>query len=333
MNKRILTTTALSAFALVIALYAPLSHVSAQAANGTSGQALEIGPPVLNLSANPGETIKATISLRDVSPTSLLVHGQVNDFIASGEDGTPKIILDEGVTSPYSFKDWVAPLSSLTLKSKQVKTLPITINVPANASPGGYYGVVRFTATPPDLEGTGVSLAASLGSLILLKINGAAKESLSITEFSASHDGNKGTLFETAPIVFTERLKNSGNIHEEPTGTVTITDMFGNTLATLGVNQPTRDILPDSIRKFESSLDETNIGSKILFGLYHAELKVTYGESKQTLTSKFDFWVIPYTLIGIGIVVLVGGFIALRFMIIRYNRAIIERAAKAKRKK
>ncbi|MDB5167070.1 MAG: hypothetical protein JWN26_215 [Candidatus Saccharibacteria bacterium] len=322
-----LALTGITLSALVIGLLTT-THVNAvTAATNSSGQALEIGPPVINLFADPGTSVKTVISLRDISPTSLLVIGQINDFVAGGEDGTPKIILDDTV-SAYSFKSWATPLTSLTLKPKEIKNLTVTINVPKTASPGGYYGVVRFTGTPPDLNGTGVSLAASLGSLILLTVNGQAKENLSVVEFSASHNSKTGTLFETAPIVFTERLRNSGNIHEEPAGVVTVKDMFGNVVATLGVNQPTRDILPNSIRKFESSLDSSNIGNKILFGLYHADLSVTYGANKQTITSSLTFWVIPYTLIAIIIGALIVAFFALRTLIRRYNKYILAQAKK-----
>jgi hypothetical protein len=323
-TTRIVTGISLSALFIGVLIATPIHAVASTVG---SGQALEIGPPVINLSADPGTAVSAQISLRDVSNTSLLVTGQVNDFVAGGEDGTPKIILDNTV-SPYSLKSWVSPLSSLTLKTRQLKTFNITITVPANASPGGYYGVVRFTGTPPDLNGTGVSLSASLGSLILLKVNGIAKESVGIAEFSASHSGHTGSLFETTPIVFTERFKNSGNIQEEPAGLVTVKDMFGNTVATLAVNDSTKDVLPDSIRKFESSLDSTNIGNKILFGLYHADLSVTYGSNKEKLTSSITFWVIPYTLIAIIIAALIVGFIALRAAIKRYNRYIISQVQK-----
>jgi hypothetical protein len=301
------------------------AHVSAQA--GTGGQALEIGPPVMNLSGNPGDVIKTKISIRDISSDSLLVSSEINDFIAGGEDGTPKVLLD-GEESAYSFKTWVSPLPDMLLKPKQLKELPVTITIPANASPGGYYGVVRFTATAPELENSGVSLSASLGALILLKVNGQAAEKMSIEDFTISHDGKVGTFFETAPLLFTERIKNEGNIHEEPVGLVTIKDMFGNTLATLLVNSEQRDILPASIRKFEQPLDETVMGNRMLFGLYTAELSMTYGTNKEVVTTSKSFWVIPYTLIGVSLAALVGGFFLLRFLIRRYNRAIIKKAQK-----
>ncbi|CAN5411461.1 hypothetical protein BH10PAT4_BH10PAT4_0840 [soil metagenome] len=324
-----LLLTLASLATIIVGIVGTTNQVNAQANSGAGGQALEIGPPVINLSADPGTTVSAKINIRDVSTTSLLVTAEINDFVAGGEDGTPKVILD-GSVSKYSLKPWIAALSSLTLKPREIRTFTININVPADASPGGYYGVVRFTGTPPDLEGAGVSLSASIGSLILLKVNGDAKESMVIEEFSASHDGRTGSLFEAAPIVFTERLKNTGNIQQEPTGLVTVKDMFGNVVATLAVNQPVRNVLPDSIRKFESSMDSTNIGNKILFGLYTADLSVTYGTNKETITSSMSFWVIPYTLIAIIIATLIVGFIVIRSMIRRYNRHIVKKVRSGK---
>lgn len=340
-RRNLLFIAHISVFSLLVGLIAPIGQVTAQNRPGNtrnpapapanSGQALEIAPPVLNLTANPGQTIKSQISLRDVSPTKLVVTGQINDFIAAGEDGTPKILMDdEDIDNPYSLKDWISPLAQLTLEPRQVKNLPITIKVPANASPGGYYGVVRFTAKPPDLEGTGVSLSASLGALVLLKVNGDVKESLTIEEFSVQNRGKAGTLFESTPLTFVERIKNTGSIHDAPRGQVTVTDMFGKKVAAVNVNLPPRNILPGSIRKFEQPLDNTVIGSKQLFGRYKADLKITYGSTNQTLTNSVTFWVIPYKLMGLAVIALVGGFIALRVMIKRYNQSIIRKAQKRK---
>jgi hypothetical protein len=310
----------------------PVAAQSTQTPN--AGQALEIAPPVITISANPGQKIITQISLRDVSTSKLIVTGQVNDFVAGGEDGTPKILLsdDEGVNNPYSLKSWISPLPQLLLEPRQIKNLPVTINVPSNASPGGYYAVVRFTATPPELNSTGVSLSASLGALILVRVNGDIAEKMEIEEFSINRNGKTGSLFEKTPLEFVERIKNTGNIHDMPTGQVTITDMFGKKVAAVNINLPPRNILPQSIRKFTQPLDSSVIGNKILFGKYTAELRVVYGADKEVITSNLTFWVIPYTLIGIGIATLVIGFFALRFLIRRYNKHIIGRAQNTRRR-
>lgn len=324
-----IATTGLAVLALCLNLIAPAMTAFAQSSGQGGGQALEIAPPVLTLSGDPGQTIKSEVSLRDVSTSSLLVTGEVNDFTAGGEDGTPKLLLDEGETSPYSMKDWFAPLSRLTLKPREIKKLPITIRIPADAAPGGYYSVVRFTATPPELDGTGVSLSASLGALVLMRVNGQAKEGIEVSSFEVTKNNKVNTLFESTPLTFVTRLKNTGTVHEQPTGSATITDMFGKTVAAVNVNLPPRNILPQSTRKFESNLDKSVIGDKKLFGRYTATLKMTYGSNKQTITSQTTFWVIPYRVIGIAIAAMIIAFFVLRFMIRRYNRHIIQQAQKS----
>jgi len=318
---------------LTVGLFASVTLVAAQATPGnTGGQALEIAPPIISLTADPGQTINTQIELRDVSTSKLVVTGQINDFVPSDEvSGIPKIVLDDSQTSPYSIKKWVTTLAVLTLDPKQIKQLPVTITVPVDASPGGYYGVVRFTALPPGLKDTGVSLSASLGSLVFIRVNGDAKEKLAIEGYSVDKNGKTGSIFESAPINFAVRLKNTGNIYEQPVGQISITDMFNKKVADVNVNLEQRYVLPASTRKFEQPLDSATIGNKILFGRYRADLRVAYGDSGQVLTQSLTFWVIPYTLIIVSILAIVVGFLALRFAIIRYNRYIISKSGKSRR--
>lgn len=311
------------------------ANPSATTPKGTAGngQALEIAPPVIYLNADPGQTVKTQILIRDISSGNLIVTGTVNDFVSGGEDGTPKILLDKDkAASPYSLVSYVAPLPSLLLIPKEIKSMTATINVPKDASPGGHYGVIRFTSTPPTPDGSGVSLAASIGVLVLLTVSGDVKEGLSIQDLTVSHGGKKGSFFESGPLEFQETLKNTGNVHVQPTGQVSITDMFGKKLAAVNVNLPPGNVLPQSSRSFKQPLDKTVIGNKRLFGRYKATLKVTYGSDKKVVTSVITFWVIPYRLIAAIIIVLIGAFFLLRFLIRRYNRRILGQSQKRSKK-
>lgn len=325
-------TLALAATLVTTGIGLNVSKVSAQGVTAP-GQALEIAPPLLTLSANPGETIKTELNLRNISGSKLLVKGQLNDFTANGEDGTPKIIFDESTDNPYSMRSWIKPLPTLTATPREIRKLPVIITVPKDAAPGGYYSVIRFTATPPDLEDTGVSLSASLGSLVLMRVKGEAKENLAIEEFTVGQNDKAGTLFESTPINFKVRLKNTGTVHQQPAGYAEIKDMFGKKVAIVNINQPPRNILPGSIRKFNAPLDSATIGKKMLFGRYTADLKLTYGSKSQPLSSSLTFWVVPYKLIGFASVALVGAAIAFYFMIRSYNRHIISRAQNGGSKK
>ncbi len=297
-----------------------------------SSQALEISPPVVNLTGSPGETVKTQISIRDVANVPLVVTGQVNDFVAAGEDGTPKLLLDEGEESPYSMKSWFGPLETLNLQPKKIENLTVTINIPADAAPGGYYSTIRFTATAPGLEGNGVALSASLGALILMQVKGDAKESLSVAQFSTiDSNGKSAWLFESIPVNFMLRTKNEGTLHEQPVGQAIIKDMFGNVVGLVNINLERKNVLPGSIRRFEAPLDKAVLGDRMLFGRYTADLTVTYGTSGKKVTSSLSFWVIPWKLILIIIVVLVGGFFLVRFGLRRYNDYILSKSPRRRR--
>lgn len=295
-------------------------------AKGNGGQALEIAPPVITLNANPGQSVKVQIFLRNISSGNLIVTGQANDFVAAGEDGTPKILLKDNSNDPYSLKNWVAPLPSITIVPREIKTMTATLNVPTNASPGGHYGVIRFTATPDSLNSTGVALSASLGSLLLVTVSGKIQQALTLQSFTVSHNNKSGSFFESGPVSFTERLKNSGNVHLQPTGVVEVKNMFGKVIGAVNVNSPPRNVLPQSIRKFDQPLDKSVIGTKKLFGHYTATMKLNYGTPQQTLTSSLSFWVIPVKLIILIAIALIGGFFLVRYLLKAYNRRIIERS-------
>ncbi len=331
MKKIITTTLILSLLASVVT--APFaSAVTTATTTTTTGQALEIAPPVVNLKADPGQVIDTQISLRDISPTSLVVTGTVDDFTANGDDGVPKILLDQTEPTPYSIKTWIAPLNKLTLKSKEIQNLPVKITVPTDASPGGYYGVIRFTATAPDLQESGVSLSASLGALIFIRVNGDAKEALSIDSFYTSTDGEHNqSLFESAPVTFTAKVKDTGNVFERPSGQIAVTDMFGNAIANINVNLDQRAILPGTTRKFDQDLDKTNIGNRFMFGLYNAKIKLSYG-TNQSVESSLSFWVIPWKLILLVLVALIVLIVGGRLLIRRYTERVVGRSRTSRRR-
>ncbi|HRF28158.1 MAG TPA: hypothetical protein PL051_00755 [Candidatus Saccharibacteria bacterium] len=332
--KKILQTTRtiLLSSVIVFGLTVGLVSPAAFAAEKGTGQALEIAPPVVNLTADPGQKITTELLVRDVANVNLVVNNQINDFVASGEDGTPKLLLDpKDSESPYSLKDWVQPIPQVTLKPKDLVKLPLIINVPANASPGGYYAVVRFTGASPDLKGTGVSLSASLGALVLLRVNGDAKEGVQIASFYASQNDKKGSLFESTPIDFVVRTKNTGNVHEQPTGQVSVTDSFGNKVANVNINLQRNNVLPSSTRKFSSPLDKTVIGNRILFGRYVATVKMTYGSENKTLTEQISFWIIPYKLIALAVLAIAAIVFLIRAWVIRYKKKIISQTRRRRR--
>lgn len=301
-------------FTILLPLCVP-SVVQAQ----TAGQGLEISPPLVDLKADPGKTLTERIKIRNVTAETLVVRAQYNDFVASGEEGLPKLLLDNNESNPFSIKDWLSSIANLSLAPKEQKTITLTINVPGDASPGGHYGVIRFTGSPPDTDESAVSLSASIGTLVLVNVSGDIKEEANIVELYAAQKDKKRSLFEYGPIQIVARVENIGNIHIQPTGVVRVTNMFGREIGSSQLNQNKGNVLPESIRKFESTLDK-----KLLFGRYTIQADLVYGAEGKIITKTRSFWVIPYKLILLAL----GLIILLYFAVRGYNRTILKRASK-----
>jgi hypothetical protein len=297
----------------------PVSMVSAAP---TPGQGLEISPPVIELNANPGQTVTAQIRVRNVAAGELIAKGKADDFgPGNSEDGQPRLLLEEEGDARHSLKRWVRSVPDLRLAPQELKTATITIAVPANAEPGGHFGVIRFTAVPPNVEGTGVALSASVGTLVLLRVAGNVIDKVSVAEFAAAQGGKKGGFFEHGPIDLVVRLKNEGTVHEKVKGSIEVTDGFGKKMGTIAVNDKGGNVLPDSIRKFEQQLSHKN-----LFGHYTAKLNLSYLNGTKKLEAKVGFWVIPWKLILLVLIALIVIGYLLRLGLRRYNEHIIAQA-------
>ncbi len=261
------------------------------------------------------------MNVTNVTLTKLVYSTSVNDFKAKDETGTPQILLDSTLPPTASIVSWVSTDSQFTLDSHQSKKVTAQIMVPINAEAGGHYGVLRFSGHAPDLSGTGVGLSASAGALILIRVAGDITESANLASFYTANNGNQTSFFETPPIDFVTRIKNDGNIHVKPTGQVAVTDMFGNLVTTVPVNASESNVLPNSIRRFDDTYN-----SNWMIGMYTANLTLSYGTHGKAITNTITFWVIPYKLLLVCLLVLATlVFIASRLIKV-YNRHIIAKA-------
>lgn len=313
-----------------------LSITNAQARQGTgaqpSGQAFAISPPLLELQADPGQTVYARLKFTNISKDTLYIKTEYNAFGAKDEeDGVPNIIFEDNELTRKSLKSWIAPLAPFMLEVGKTKELSFPINVPSDAEPGGHYAVIQFTGSAADEGGSNVAFIASIAPMVLLRVSGDIKEDASVDFFSAAEDFTKGTFFEYGPVQLVERVHNTGNIHVKPSGTVTVKDMFGKVVSSARVNgtpgsekSGPKSVLPNSTRRFNQ---EFQLNNGWMFGRYEATLDLAYGEnSAKKLSATTSFWIVPYKLAIIVIVGLVALFFVSRFLIKRYNTHIIKKS-------
>lgn len=328
MNKTLrVFTVALLAVSLFVSAVSGAGLVRAQ----TAGTGVKVSPVRSELTINPGETKTITLNVQNITSAGTEYEAVVNDIVASGEAGQPALILDADKFAPsHSLKRYITTVPNIQIDSGKTKDVKVTISIPKDTAGGGYYGAVRF-APAGDNTDKNVTLAASVGSIILVKVPGDIKENLVIDSFDVRRtaQGVGGSSFFTTnkDLYSVVRFKNNGNSHEQPFGKIRLTKN-GTVLQETEINNTdTRgNVLPDSIRRFDTKL--TKVGS---FGKYTVEGNFGYGTNGELLSAKTSFWVIPLALIVgviVALVLIVTAVIVVPKALKRRNRNALRKAGR-----
>jgi hypothetical protein len=308
-----------------------------------NAQALTLIPPSFETSVDPGVTTKTTVKLYNETQDVLSLYPEVVSFTAEGETGNPTFDFEsplEGVANWFTL-----PEGPITLDAGERKVVNVQITPPIDAEPGGHYATVFFGTSAPNVDDPGsLALSTKLGSLFLLRVFGDIEEAGQISQFGL--DGSKKTLSRLPATLFT-RFQNDGNIHLRPTGIISITNMLGGDTATLEFNPKKGATLPDSIRKYNTVWEKgqvkevtgnfwnkfwtefSNEKNNFALGKYEANISLVAGNLVKD-SATVTFWVMPWRVITIALIVLALVIVLLIFLIKKYNQWIIKKARKRK---
>lgn len=261
----------------------------------TSSRTLTVIPPSFELYANPGDSISDKIRVRNDSTAETSYTIAVEDFKAVGEEGQVDLVDENQSNTTYSLAKWVEPgMNSFSLKAGGEIEIPYTINVPKDAEPGGHYASILVKMGGETKVEGGAAVSSRVGSLILLRVSGNVKEDASVETFATDKN-----YYEKSPVTFDLRVKDSGNNHIKPKGTIVITNLFGQKITELPLNG--LNVLPGAIRKMDTKWEF----SATLANRFTATLVATYGEQNKPLSASASFYIFPkYLAIILGAVVL-----------------------------
>ena len=271
-------------------------------------KAFSISPPNFEISASPGDVIKNTIKLENLSDSLLTLTVKGENFIAYGEGGQVNLTEED---STYSINKWLSfSKTEFNIESHKTYLFEFTLNVPQNAEPGSHYGAVVFANSSPTTEtGSVAKVIQEIGALVLIRIPGQISEEANLLSFSPE------TPYFTDPKVKLNALaENVGGIHIKMTPYINIYDLFGNKVKTIEADS--HNILPGSKRLFTGESDFEG------FGYFRATIEMVYSSGEKVLRSETNFYSlnlqrsVPIT---IGIVVVLGIYITFRK---RINKAI-----------
>ena len=241
---------------------------------------------------------------------------EVEDFVGSMNQDQAVILLGDE-ESPYSFKGNVVPdIKSFSLVSNGSISIPIKINVPANAQPGGFYTSV-LVSNAPSVDAGGQSsevqgqtkIISRVGTLFFIRVNGVATESGALEDIRViSPTVDIPDLYK-----FNILFKNDGNVHLVPYGWVTVKDMFGKMMIKIPVDA--YFAMPKSIR-----YREVEWKAPFLFGRFEATAEINRGYGSNLVDTKtVAFWVIPWKIAAIAIAVILVIVLGLYFFFKKFK--------------
>jgi len=290
---------------------------------------LEISPLPILLNTKPGTTAGADLRVRNVAAEPVTLKASIKTFQAEGNDGH---IVFHDPAPAEDFVKWVSfSKNDFIAQPGEWQTVHMSVAVPKDAA-FGYYFAVQFA--PEDKASPTPGAANVKGAVAIFVLLNAdspgAKRSLQISSFTADHRS-----YEFLPAGFTVQLHNNGNVHVAPHGNIFI--KHGNKqIASLQVNSAGGYVLPSSNRLFSASWsdgfpvyvvkqlngspvlkngkperilqwDFSRSLNKLRFGHYTADLLLVYNDGQRDvpLNASVSFWVVPWRIIGILLVVLV----------------------------
>ena len=270
---------------------------------------LTIQPIKISKTINPEETVSGFIRLTNASSEDVNVELGIEDFVPTA--GTSNISFVGRAEGNTTVKDWIEVdmPKNFVFKKDETKELSYRIKAPKNAEPGGHFGVLFFKATP--VKDTGqLKVGTRVGILLFVTVPGNSLQKGKIVDFKAPK------FIERSPVNFTVNFENTGTVHFEPKGLITIKNIFNREVAKIDVSGQT--VLPTGIRDINATWQTDNL----LIGRYSASIALFDGEGNQLTARDLSFYAFPikYSLIFIGSIILL--FSILKFIKKKVNISI-----------
>lgn len=274
-----------------------LVSVSVARAQQQGASGLQISPTKQELSLEPGEVKEVSFVVKNITNIEITAKATLNDFESDNLTGEPRLIIDNSKRTSYSLIKFIKGFEDVDLKPGESKEIKITIDVPGDATPGAYFGALRFDATPKGGRSDSdrqVALTASVAPLLLVQVNGDIKEQIEILSVQAQKNNKSSKFFVTSPDKSAVTLKNLGNSFARPFGRVTVNNMGGKEVASYELNNtdPRGNILPGSTRTFTD-----NINGVKSPGRYRITASIAHGAGGEVINYQSSFWYVPLWLI------------------------------------
>lgn len=248
-----------------------------------------VWPTWVELTVNRGEQAGKTINVQNQGSELIRMRAYVMDFSIDREGN---FAFSEPGHESYSASRWLSvEETDLEIAPGERREVEVSLSAPSEVEPGGHYAALFFEAIPSANQGA-VSISARIPTLFYITVPG-------ITEAEVIANADIGSLLlpgfaGKGPVEAGVVVHNSGNVHLSVAARAHFSASLGGD-SELDLGQAV--ILPNS-----DGIIKSNWQQAPLFGKVRASVVIGYLDQKGELVNKSqiaEFWVVPWSLIGI----------------------------------
>ncbi|MFC3505290.1 WxL protein peptidoglycan domain-containing protein [Micromonospora krabiensis] len=189
---------------------------------------------------NPGGTIEDGMVVANRGPAPLNLTVYAADGFTTDAGQLDLLTRDK---KSVAIGAWVTSgTGSVTIAPGKTATVPFTVSVPANATPGDYVGGILTSLTQPD-QAEGINVDRRLGIRIKLRVGGELKPSLAIEDLHVDYDGTWNP-FGRGDATITYKIHNSGNAALSSEQQASVSGPFGLLRTKAGDLKKSPELLP-----------------------------------------------------------------------------------------
>lgn len=289
-------------------------HSWALAPGDGSAQAGE--RPNLTYEIAPGGRVDDVVTVYNFSNVQLTFGLYATDAF-NNEDGSFNLLPAD--QEPTDVGTWLTmPVESVTVPAGKQALVPITIEVPVDASPGDHVGALLASSAA---VGTGpdnavVTLDRRTGTRLYVRVPGQLRSELSVEDLSVSYDASANPFGGGAEVSYT--IVNRGNVRLAGTQQVSVSGPFGVLRRHLDV-QDVPELLPGESIDVTTSLDDVP-ATGLAFAKVELDPRSPLGgeDDLEERSTSASTRAVPYTVLALLIVVI---FVALARRAYRRHRS------------
>ncbi len=265
--------------------------------NEVRAYSITANPYFKEIQVQSGERISGSFELimkESGAPKKFVVT--THNFIVKEDGKTPEIVspdkADPDITPWIIMKD-----NGAYLVNDAPVAMKYEVSVPVGTPSGTYHAGFRVTSQRAD--GTGDSVLGRMFLPVFITVDKEkAQRGISIKQFYTQ----KNILFGN-PLILSTVVKNTGTTDERPYGDLKVTNLFGNTVGRLFLNEELGRVLPGSPREFKTNWD--GAGDWYRFGKYKVSLTYSSSGDIKTPIQDLNVWIFSPAMIIIIVCVII----------------------------